>query len=214
MKISTPKIKIDNDESVYEPAEDSYLMLDALESELDYHDNVEVCLEIGCGSGILSAGIASVLKNSCFYIAVDVNEEACKATKANFILNDLHKVPHEVIKTDCISGLADRLKGKVDLLICNPPYVATSENEAQNAEGVQLAWAGGNKGRNLTDKVIEALPNLLNEQNGVCLMIVEQCNDIQAVKDDINAKENLSAEEVLRRKMGRELLAVLKIVKK
>lgn len=63
---------MDMNSSVYEPAEDSFLLLDALELDLDTfltsrsQDPILV-LEVGCGSGILSTSIAKVLKDKNSY---------------------------------------------------------------------------------------------------------------------------------------------------
>jgi release factor glutamine methyltransferase len=62
-------------EFVYEPAEDSFLLLDAIESEIEtiHKLNPTICVEIGPGSGIISAGIGSVLKSASYVIACDIN---------------------------------------------------------------------------------------------------------------------------------------------
>jgi methylase of polypeptide subunit release factors len=40
----------------------------------------------------------------------------------------------EVIQDDCLAALTARFTGKVDLMICNPPYVETPESEEGNAD--------------------------------------------------------------------------------
>ncbi len=67
-------------ESVYEPAEDSFLLLDAIENQLEAIRNLKptLCVEIGPGSGIISAGIGSVLKSTSFIIACDINPKVNK----------------------------------------------------------------------------------------------------------------------------------------
>jgi release factor glutamine methyltransferase len=62
-------------EQVYEPAEDSFLLLDAIEAQIEALDLLRpaLCVEVGPGSGIISAGIGSFLKSGCFIVAVDIN---------------------------------------------------------------------------------------------------------------------------------------------
>lgn len=86
---------------VYAPAEDTWLLLRAAGKEC--HDGERV-LEIGCGSGIISAslsGRASVL-------ATDINPHAVRAARDRGI---------EVVRTDLAAGIC----GRFDLILFNPP---------------------------------------------------------------------------------------------
>jgi len=71
----------DDFEFVYEPAEDSFLLLDAIESKIGAIKelNPTFCVEIGPGSGIISAGIGSVLKTNCLVVACDINPKVIDA---------------------------------------------------------------------------------------------------------------------------------------
>lgn len=56
---------------------------------------------------------------------------------------------------------ASRLAGKVDVLVFNPPYVPTDEQEADGAQtegALSAAWAGGLVGMTTTEAVIQAAP--------------------------------------------------------
>ena len=58
MMIPTPLTHHLDFENIYEPAEDSFLLLDALEQDLVYISQTlkpTICVEIGSGSGIISS---------------------------------------------------------------------------------------------------------------------------------------------------------------
>ncbi|KAM4676029.1 LOW QUALITY PROTEIN: methyltransferase N6AMT1 [Discoglossus pictus] len=110
---------------VYDPAEDTFLLIDALEQDAEeLQSRVKICLEVGCGS-VVSAFTASLI-GKCFYLCTDINPLAASCTLETAQTN---KVNIEPIITDLVGGLLPRLQGKVDLLVFNPPYVVTSSEE-------------------------------------------------------------------------------------
>ena len=77
-------------EHVYEPAEDSYLMMDALHSErLFLHSRFThpVCVEVGSGSGVLLAYLSRLLTRRGVYWATDINPRAAAATRRTMAAN-------------------------------------------------------------------------------------------------------------------------------
>jgi release factor glutamine methyltransferase len=66
-------------------------------------------LEIGCGSGIISAYLSNILKRGVFF-ATDKNPKAAAAASATFRRN---RVRGDVVLTDLVSGLDARLQGSV-----------------------------------------------------------------------------------------------------
>ncbi|RXN16644.1 hemK methyltransferase family member 2 [Labeo rohita] len=74
---------------VYEPAEDSFLLMDALEEDADRlkGSRPSVCLEVGSGSGVVSAFLASVVK---FTIHVHIR-------KADFTRSGLHTIGRSAV---------------------------------------------------------------------------------------------------------------------
>lgn len=65
-----------------------------------------------------------------------------------------------------------RLKHAVDILIFNPPYVPTYDDEADDAQqgaSIQGAWAGGKDGMQVTD--------ILLDQVEVSSLLQTACHD-------------------------------------
>ncbi len=196
-------------DSVYEPAEDSFLLLDALESELAEIRNSKpvMCVEIGSGSGVISAALAESIPTAVV-VACDVNPEAALASRTTFSVNEV-SAKSDVILLDFFQGW-HALENRVDLLVCNPPYVATEEDEVGSRD-LRASWAGGGSGRKLTDAVIRSLPKLLT-QNGVAYIVVEQCNKPERLEAFAKSFD-LCTKTVLKRKAGRELLSIMKLWK-
>jgi release factor glutamine methyltransferase len=71
------------------------------------------------------------------------------------------QVPIEPVRGYLHTPFASRLAGKVDVLVFNPPYVPTEEEEgisAQASADIAAAWAGGAAGLSTADLLIHAAP--------------------------------------------------------
>ncbi|CAJ1086781.1 methyltransferase N6AMT1 [Xyrichtys novacula] len=125
---------------VYEPAEDSFLLIDALEKDAERLRTLSpcVCLEVGSGSGVVSAFLASVIGPSALFLCTDVNPAAAECTAKTASCNSVSLQP---VITSLVDSLLPRLSGKVDVLLFNPPYVVTpSEEVGQLITGVNLEF--------------------------------------------------------------------------
>ncbi|CAM5079611.1 unnamed protein product [Eretmochelys imbricata] len=194
---------------VYEPAEDTYLLLDALERDAAQirGAGVEISLEVGSGSGVVSAFLASIVGPSALYICTDINPIAAFCTLETAVLNKVHI--HPVI-TDLVTGLLPRLSGKVDLLLFNPPYVVTPSEEVQS-HGIEAAWAGGKNGREIMDRLFPLVPNLLSTGGLFYLVTIKENNPDEIL--ETMKKYGLRGTRVLSRQAGRETLTILKFIK-
>jgi len=213
-------------ESVYEPAEDSFILLDALEIELDQirKRNPIFALEVGPGSGIISTALANLTVNEnndkklCFVFSCDINSSACIATRRTALHNSASG-NLEVLRCNLMESIKDRLLHEIDLVVCNPPYVVTSDDEltyARNSKsndiGIQAAWAGGSDGcSSVTNSLIQLLPEILSSR-GVCYIVIEQSNNIENIKALADSM-SLYSSIVLQRRAGREFLMVMKFSK-
>lgn len=209
-KIETPDLShlsSTDYENVYEPAEDSFLMLDALESEIVSirSKSPTICLEVGSGSGVVLTGLAKCLGSICTYISTDINYYAANVTRKTACQNNVRL---EVVNCDLVEPLLPRIRNKVDVLVFNPPYVPTEENEIDAESPIALSWAGGLRGRQVMDRLFPLIPQIMSA-NGVFYLLIVKEND----EDDI-FKIMLSygwrGLIIMERKAGREFLKVLK----
>ena len=158
---------IKTDSSVYEPSEDSFLLADAALSEIK---DSERLLEVGCGSGIVAAVIKANTKAKI--AGIDINPDAAKCTKENGI---------DAIRGDLLSCI----KGKFDMIIFNPPYLPTSEEE-RTGGWLNTALDGGDDGRKVIYRFLEEAGRCLAGK-GKLLLLVSSLSGIEEVKSKMEA---------------------------
>lgn len=64
----------------------------------------------------------------------------------------------ECVNASLVSPLLSRLRRQVDIILFNPPYVPTVNEEAQIAQqekGISGAWAGGHDGMGVTNAFLD-----------------------------------------------------------
>ncbi|XP_028938041.1 methyltransferase N6AMT1 [Ornithorhynchus anatinus] len=189
---------------VYEPDDDTYLLLDALDRAALDLAGVEVCLEVGSGSGVVSAFLASVIGPGALYLCTDLNPQAAACTLETAARN---RVLVQPVVTDLVRGLLPRLRGAVDLLVFNPPYVPTPSHEV-GSPGVASAWAGGRRGREVTDRLLPAAAELLSA-GGLFFLVTVRENDPEDILAAMEAA-GLPGSVALTRRAGGESLSVLR----
>jgi release factor glutamine methyltransferase len=162
-------------EHVYEPAEDTYLFMDALQKELPdlQATRPAIIMEIGCGSGCISAYLAKNLHGPA-YIATDINPHAIAAARRTFDANGL---PIDLVHGNLCAPF--RLNKRVDVLLFNPPYVPTPTEEIRSS-WIARSWAGGIKGREVTDLLLDKLETYLSLTGRMYLVALDS-NDPQEV---------------------------------
>ena len=183
--------------------------MDALLSERTHLRELQpsVCVEVGSGSGYVITSLALMLgdeTNNVEYIATDSSEEASKATLSTL---RSHQIFGEVFVTDLVSGLEERLEGRVDVLIFNPPYVLTCEEEV-GSDGITSAWAGGDRGRTVIDRMLMVVDMLLSSKGLFYLVTITANNPGEICQ--IMRKKGFESRIVIQRYTDEESLHVLK----
>lgn len=207
-------ISPDDYKYVYEPAEDSFLLLDALEADLSQliDSRPIICLEIGSGSGVVITATAKVLtETACF--AIDVNHRACSITKRTAEYNGAQL---NVVNMNLLNAFRPNA---IDLLIFNPPYVVTPDDEIEFDGGktndnefngnIIKSWAGGTDGRIIMDRIFNGLNEILSP-TGIAYILVIKENKPQEIIANLK-KMKFSTEIVAERRIRGEHLYVLKI---
>lgn len=139
---------------VYEPAEDSFLLLDTLSclTETEFlksrfsasaleMSTTPLILEVGSGSGVVIAFLASqsealLGREDVLVFGIDVNRYACEATRKTIHQAlDVGKRPQAVSEVFIGNLSASLRSGEVDILLFNPPYVP-SENLPELSESL------------------------------------------------------------------------------
>ncbi len=123
-------MRIERCPGVYEPEDDSYLLM-AIE---EVRGRV---IEIGCGTGIVGLSYAA---SGASVTLVDISESAVRCATRNATENGLQV---KVIRSDMFSAI----RGRFDYAIFNPPYLpSTPPNDP--------AWSGGKKGNEMTTRFL------------------------------------------------------------
>ena len=138
---------------VYDPAEDSFLLIDAIEVKKD-----DLVFELGAGTGIISLNCALFGAN---VICSDINPHAVENIKLNYSKNR-SKIPGSINVRfgDFFSVL--KKDEFFDIIIFNPPYLPTEKNELVGGSGwFDKATDGGKTGLDFTIRFLKELSKFL-----------------------------------------------------
>jgi release factor glutamine methyltransferase len=186
------RIKLGDTDIVYEPAEDSFLLADAVLKEAKPGMRI---LEIGTGSGFVSAILLANLKDIRL-VATEINPHAARCAKTNAV---------EVIRADLFKGLKPgNPETRFDLILFNPPYLPTSKEEKVPG-WLNYAFDGGTSGRETLDRFLGEVRNYL-KPGGEILVLISSITGLGAVKEkmeklgfkvDVVEREKVSFEELM-----------------
>ena len=212
---------------VYEPQEDTYLLLDTLLAERARWQALAArgdasFLEIGSGSGVNISYLAQLVLGKqppgggqdavdatarrLRFFATDVNPAAVALTARTAAH---YGVPVTAVRSRFADELGDDAC-PCDVVLFNPPYVPTDASEI-GASAISASWAGGERGRVVIDDFLaNVLPGLL-ARTGVCLMVVVRENEPDDIVATMLAPRGLTGRLISHRKAANEHLSIMLI---
>lgn len=117
-----------------------------------------IVVDLCCGCGALGAALAHLRAVELY--AADIEPAAVRSARLN-----VERIGGQVFQGDLFDPLPDRLRGHVDLLLVNAPYVPTESIELMPPEArlhePAVALDGGSDGLDVHRRVIAAAPTWL-----------------------------------------------------
>lgn len=159
-----PSLAVLEDPQVYRPAEDSYLLLEAVEV------GGSPFLELGTGTGLVALHAARQVDA----VATDVNPHAVRLARANARKNGLSL---QVIRTDLFAGVC----GAFDTVAFNPPYLPVRTG----AGWLERSWSGGPSGNEIVLRFLREVPAHLAPSGRVYLLL---SSHNEAARDEAEAR--------------------------
>ena len=122
----------------------------------------ELILDLGTGTGCIPIALLHEWKNTQA-IAVDLSQNALETAKRNAVRNNVSD------RIDFIqSNWFENISGKFDLILSNPPYIASGDipslmPEVRNFDPI-LALDGGEDGLQAIHMILDSLPSALKNE--------------------------------------------------
>ncbi len=137
-----------------------------------------LAVDVGTGSGAIALAIAQERPDATI-IATDISVEAARWARRNI---DAQGLRVHLLVCDLLSALACDLRGRFDLIVANPPYVATGETPVLPSEVVEhephAALFAGADGTEVVRRLVEASSAWLAPGGWIVLEIGESQGDV------------------------------------
>ena len=166
-------------ETVYQPAEDSRLLADAVVDHVSPDDRV---LDVGTGSGYVGVRVQS--ETGANVVGCDLNPAACRQAAESGL---------RVVQADMVEPFRD---GSFDVVCCNPPYLPTPP-EREWDDPMERALSGGPDGRAVVDPFLAGVGRVL-KPDGEGFLLISTLTGPDEVRETATAhglETNVVAEE-------------------
>ncbi len=183
------------DKSVLIPRQETEILVEkAIDIVHSSKFKVQSILDIGTGSGCIAISLAKFIKN-INVTASDISGDALKIAKQNASLNNAEVT---FLQSDLFAAY-DLTPNTYDLIVSNPPYVATAEIEHLQPEisyEPRIALDGGRDRMDFYRRIIAQTPAYLKKEGYLIMeMGFNQCS---AIKEIFNSFGNFRIVEVVK----------------
>lgn len=179
------------DSTVYEPAEDSRLLVEAAIERVEAGTRV---LDVGTGSGYVGATVAE--RTGATVYACDLNPHACVRARSAGL---------PAVRSDLVTPFR---AGSFDWVLFNPPYLPTPP-EMEQDDWMEQALSGGEDGRRVVDPFLDDVSRVLAPEGRV-LLLVSSLTGLTEVGERA-AANGLKTSEVTEESFPFERLVVLEL---
>tara|TARA_B100000676_G_C17911803_1_gene750398 strand:- start:332 stop:937 length:606 start_codon:yes stop_codon:yes gene_type:complete len=165
------------------PRPETEILVDVAHGYLGECDRVaplRVC-DLGTGSGAIGLSIAQERDDVEVYL-VDNSSDALNVASANLAGLGNHAVKVKVFESNWFDQLPDELKNSFQLIVSNPPYIASGEElppEVTNYEPHQALFAG-ERGTEHVETILSSAPAWLSAGGTVVLEMAPHQTDYAA----------------------------------
>jgi release factor glutamine methyltransferase len=148
--------------------------------------------DIGAGSGCVAIALAVELENAVVY-ATEVSHEAAEVARRNAIKHQV-ELRVDVLEGNLLDPLPNEVRGKLDAVVSNPPYVPSKEIDLLQPEIVDYepreALDGGPDGTDYYPMILEASKSWLKSGGWVHVEIgIGQSDAVTAIAEELGYQD-------------------------
>jgi release factor glutamine methyltransferase len=199
LAITFGTLQIEAGQTVYEPAEDSFLLA-TYASGLSGR-----ILDMGTGSGIVALS-AAYANPSNEVIGADANPAAVECARKNARANNIRNA------TFVQSDMFEHVRGKFDAILFNPPYLPTTLEERLKNARENLAYDGGESGLEAFYRFAEDVSNYIDVGARVAVIATSMNQEIEQSLAELRLRVGL-AEVVAQEEFFFERIVLIEAIK-
>ena len=140
----------------------------------------------------------------------DINSDAIRIARTTAEVNGIPADEFRLHQSDLASDLLKKMENKAYVLIFNPPYMPTPEEEV-GSNGIEASWAGGKDGCVVLERALPQIARLLVIPCGVAYIVAVEDNYPEQIARMMMDEYGIEVLTRMRRRARNEFLTILKM---